>query len=28
LQLGIEPTRRLELEAAGAGPGDGRAVDA
>ena len=28
LQLGIEPARRLELEAAGAGPGDGRALDA
>ena len=28
LQLGIDPARRLELEGAGAGPGDGRARDA
>jgi len=28
LQLGIDPARRLEFEAAGAGPGDGRALDA
>jgi hypothetical protein len=27
-QLGIDPARRLELEAAGAGPGHGRALDA
>ena len=27
-QLGIDPARRLELEAAGAGPGDRRAGDA
>jgi len=27
LQLGIEPARRLELEGAGAGPGDRRASD-
>jgi hypothetical protein len=28
LQLGLEPARRLEPEAAGAGPGDGRTSDA
>jgi hypothetical protein len=28
LQLGIDPARRFELEGAGAGPGDGRALDA
>jgi hypothetical protein len=28
MQFGVDPARRLELEAAGAGPGDRRAVDA
>jgi len=27
LQFGVDPSRRLELEAAGARSGDGRAID-